>query len=152
MKTAKERFDSKWEEDELRGCWLWTAACYGTGYGVLRVNGRNHHAHRMSWRFHRGEIPEGMHVLHKCDVRSCVNPDHLFLGTNDDNIQDCISKGRWACGEKAAKAKLTTVDIIEIIRLHNSGLGYKKLGKQFGVDFSTIYKITKRKRWRHLPC
>lgn len=76
------------------GCWLWTGSCNRDGYGRLTHSHRTVDAHRLSWLAHRGPIPDGLWVLHACDVPSCVNPDHLWLGTNSDNQRDCTTKGR----------------------------------------------------------
>ena len=80
---------------ELGPCWLWTAATTIYGYGQFFFNGRLEGAHRVSWRLHIGEIPDGRCVLHRCDVPRCVNPAHLFLGTKRDNALDSVRKGRW---------------------------------------------------------
>ncbi len=93
-KTLKERFDEKWIPVTETGCWLWTAHVRTKGYGRIIVNCKVKHAHRVSWELHKGPIPDGLCVLHKCDVPSCVNPDHLWLGTDKDNTQDMIKKGR----------------------------------------------------------
>ena len=81
------------------GCWAWLAALSSTGYGATSPKRRARFggegtAHRLSWKAFKGDIPQGQHVLHHCDVRCCVNPDHLFLGTNADNIRDSMAKGR----------------------------------------------------------
>lgn len=76
------------------GCWLWTAAKRHKGYGAFNVRGENFKAHRLAWELTYGPIPKGMHVCHRCDTPSCVNPTHLFLGTNQDNVADMFQKGR----------------------------------------------------------
>ena len=81
------------EFDTNGGCWLWSGAMQ-KGYGTMNLWDRFYGAHRISYDLHKGPIPDGMHVLHKCDVRACVNPDHLFVGTRSDNMKDMMSKGR----------------------------------------------------------
>ena len=85
---------SKIERIPFSGCWLWTGSCMANGYGQIGYKGKNAYAHRVSWILHIGPIEPGMHVLHRCDVKNCVNPNHLFVGTADDNMKDMISKGR----------------------------------------------------------
>lgn len=88
-----QRFFNKIEKSE-DGCWLWKAGSRGNGYGAFKLHHKTIDAHRISWMLHYGDIPNGMFVCHKCDVRQCVNPDHLFLGTNSDNMKDCYRKNR----------------------------------------------------------
>jgi len=94
------RFWSKIDKGDGTGCWLWTAAKRSSGYGQFWLDGHQQSAHRASWQLHHGPIPEGMFVCHHCDVRPCVNPSHLFLGTLADNHADMCAKGRQARGEK----------------------------------------------------
>jgi len=89
-----ERFLDKISPEPNTGCWLWNAVLTGTGYGNFMVNRSVYTAHRASFLIHKGPIPDGMQVCHKCDVRCCVNPDHLFLGTSQDNAIDKCNKGR----------------------------------------------------------
>lgn len=90
-------FEAHYHEDE-NGCWIWHQVSYH-GYGSYWYQGRQHPAHRASWMIHRGEIPAGMIILHACDVRACVNPDHLSVGTHQDNSDDMVARGRqWRGG------------------------------------------------------
>ena len=99
---VKDRFWGKVEKNGpvpehrpgLGRCWIWLGARIENDYGVVRVNGKNNGAHRISWELTNGPIPEGLWALHHCDNPPCVNPSHLFLGTNTDNQRDCVSKGR----------------------------------------------------------
>lgn len=95
--SVEERFAAGWIGEPTSGCWLWTKGLKD-GYGWMRegVESDERRAHRISWKLHRGPIPEGLHVLHKCDTRPCVNPWHLFLGVMQDNVDDMMKKGRHA--------------------------------------------------------
>lgn len=92
--SPEDRFWMKVNKTD--GCWLWTAATFAYGYGIFRVDGRNQYAHRVAWELTNGPIPDGLSCLHRCDVPGCVNPDHLFLGTQGDNARDRNAKGRAA--------------------------------------------------------
>ena len=95
MRTSlRERFESSYIAVPEAGCWLWEKGVGSTGYGHIFYQGKMLKAHRVSWELHRGLILKDMCVLHKCDVPSCVNPDHLFLGTHKDNKRDSMKKGR----------------------------------------------------------
>lgn len=118
------------------GCWLWTGATFGKdGYGAIGVGGKTIGAHSYSYIIHKGPVPRGMHVCHSCDVRSCVNPDHLFLGTPKDNFDDMVVKGRFnvAVGDKNGHTKVKDADIPEIFRLAET-MSQSEIAKRFGIS------------------
>lgn len=101
--SLRDKFDSKWRLDEATGCWLWHGAFEATGYGQIRIGspGKLIAAHRIAWELYVGPIPEGLWVLHNCpagDTRSCVRPEHLFIGTRAENMLDMVRKGRSRAG------------------------------------------------------
>lgn len=133
------------------GCILWTGCVHHNGYGVIgRQDGEMVHAHRIAYERAFGEIPEGMWVLHKCDIRACVNPAHLFLGTHDDNMRDMAGKHRSLEGEKHHKAKLTEVDVREIWLRSGNGESRSVVAARFGVTKRTVTNIVRRNNWRHI--
>jgi hypothetical protein len=154
------------------GCWLWRGTTSG-GYGLLRTAGRNVQVHRFSYEIAHGAIPEGVCVLHRCDVRNCVNPDHLFLGTRVDNNADMVAKGRQVAGdrngshlhperrprgERHPRAKLTEDQVREIRRRHAPAYhgphrapnSMRALAQEFGVSKSVLRNIVTGKTWNHV--
>jgi hypothetical protein len=139
LQSPKERFDAKWLLGK-GGCWLWQDAPGVGGYGRLNVAGVNRVAHRLSWELHRGSILSGLQVLHHCDVRMCVNPEHLFLGTQPDNVRDMIAKGRQP-------AKLTAEQVLEIRTATGT---QKEIASRFAIGRSQVSRIKAQKVWKHL--
>ncbi len=142
MKTIRERFDSNWMPEPFSGCWLWIGTLC-LGYGVIDKK----KAHRLSWEFHRGEIPKGMFICHKCDTRACVNPDHLFVGTLQDNKRDEVTKMRHSFGERNRHARLTENQVRQI---RNSKKLYRLIALDFGISESHVKYIKVRRRWKHV--
>lgn len=144
--------------DPKTGCWNWTGCIQSNGYARVRANGKSMGAHRASYMSFVGPIPEGHDVCHKCDNRSCVNPDHLFTGTRLDNMKDCVSKGRQAKGdalpdlrgENTHLSKLKEKAVLEIRRLGKAGINTKELSAQFSVSVDNIRRILRRNTWRHI--
>lgn len=135
------------------GCWMFTGAWSKDQYGVMRYNGKTKGAHVVSYEIHIGPVPKGMRVLHSCDNPWCVNPNHLIVGTQQDNIRDMFNKGRDAphFGEFHGGAKLTDAAVIEIRQLAASGdYTHQEIADMFNVDRSAIGKVVRRERWRHV--
>jgi hypothetical protein len=148
--SLTERFNLQHEAVTESGCWLWTGTTHKSGYGSIYMNGKNVRAHRAAYLLHIGKIPSGINVLHRCDVPSCVNPKHLFLGTHTDNMQDKVEKGRCNAliGIENPRAKISERDVIEIRRRH--GERQTSLAKEFNVSQSSISNILNRDSWRHI--
>lgn len=146
-----ERFWSKVDKKGVDDCWLFTSNHGGTQYGMLSVpKGQEYFAHRISWIIHNGSIPDGLLVLHTCDVPKCVNPKHLFLGTNQDNMDDMVKKGRSLKGVKHPSSRLTDTQVKEIRRLHHMGNSQTVLARLYGVSQTLISAIVRRKKWTHI--
>lgn len=152
--TLESRFWSKVEVGPPDECWLWTAALNEHGYGVMRPEGQRTgptaKAHRVSWEIAHGEIPDGLAVLHRCDNPPCVNPQHLFLGTQADNVTDMHAKGRGNIGSANGQASLTERDVIEIRNRVARGERQKDLCAEFGITKGTMSHLVSGKTWAHV--
>ena len=163
-KTLAERFWPRVDlngpipphRSELGACWIWTGGQTTHGYGSMRVGGQGEGmmgAHIASIIIRDGSIPAGMHVLHHCDNPPCVRPDHLFLGTNDDNIRDKIEKGRSGKngglrGEQIGNSKLTRDQVDDIRACYaRGGVTLAHLGRTYGVSSTQILRIVRGKVW-----
>lgn len=157
--TAEQRFWSKVQVAGPDECWLWTGA-KNRGHGCINFDGRSQGTHRVSWQIHFGPIPVGDRrhdtcICHHCDVRACVNPAHLFLGTQRDNILDRDAKGRRGAskgpaGERSGAAKLTEVLVREIFSLSGSGYTQAEIGKRYGITGQHVGFIWHKKTWKCL--
>jgi hypothetical protein len=132
-------------------CWNWTARKTPQGYGRINVEGVNKLAHRVAYELLVGPVGS-LHVLHRCDNPSCVNPAHLWLGTNADNVADKVSKGRApaAIGAANPKSKLQDADVLAIREAVARGIKQSALAVRYGVTPTQISTIAHRKQWRHL--
>lgn len=141
---TEERFWSKVNKTDT--CWLWTGGC-NRGYGRFKINYKLVFVHRYSYILHKGEIAEGLVVRHTCDVSNCVNPDHLLVGTHQDNMNDKMERNRQAKGEICGSSKLTEDDVREIRIFRVFGFTYYELGNMYNVHYSTIAKIITGINW-----
>jgi hypothetical protein len=137
-------------DKQTNGCWVWTGSIFKNGYGRMRFGKYTRVSHRVAYELTKGDIPEGMLVCHSCDIRRCCNPDHLFLGTDADNVHDCQSKGRRAdiSGENHPMAKLNKEDVLRIRGRRSEGEPLSSIAKDFNVTNALISLIDKRKAWR----
>lgn len=136
--------------DKSGDCWLWLGG-KSQGYGYINLGYQKlRRAHRLAWELTNGPIPNGMCVLHKCDVRNCVRPEHLFLGTRVENVKDCMNKDRVRRGENHRASKLTEDQVKEIRRLYGEGRLQKELARLFRVHIMTISDVVRGKQWKRL--
>lgn len=161
-----ERFEKQYMPEPNTGCLLWLGAYFSNGYGAFWIGGgKTVRAHRFSYETYVGKIPEGLCVLHKCDTPICVNPEHLFLGTDKDNAVDRNAKNRHAFGnrsgakkhpektprgESSGVSKLKAEDILEIRKEHASGSTQKAIAEKYGICHQNVSSITKGRTWKHV--
>lgn len=169
-----QRFWKKVRQAGPDECWEWMRARTARGYGQIGVNGRVCYAHRLSYELTYGSIPDGLQVLHRCDNPPCVNPAHLFLGTQKINMQDCSNKNRLGAqqhpelmprgdrngmrtrpetrsrGENNGQSRLTEQGVRDIRQQHAQGASQRALARQYQVDKSTIADVVNRKTWQHI--
>jgi hypothetical protein len=174
------RFRAKVSSRPALGCWLWQGKLSTSGYGQLSVEGGRRGAHRISWVLAHGPIPNGLHVLHRCDTPPCVNPEHLFLGTHADNMHDCALKGRTAAGNRNGtrthpeslrrgdehgmrrhpdraprgsrngQARITEEDVRQLRGQQALGATMAALAIAFGISPRQIRDILRRVAWGHV--
>jgi hypothetical protein len=147
-KPPSQRFWSYVNKGDEEKCWLWKGDCDSKGYGRIGFGGHSGpkiSAHRLSWTIHNGVIPEELCVLHKCDTPLCVNPNHLFLGTQADNCADMARKGRQP------NPRLKEKQVLEIRELYKQGgITQEKLSKRYGVCPANISFIVNNIKWKHI--
>jgi hypothetical protein len=158
---SASRIDEFWSNVDKSagpdGCWIWTGPQFKSGYGWFHASGNSRGVHRIAWFLANGPIPilDGSHggcVCHTCDVKTCVNPRHLFIGTHTDNMQDKIRKGRANApvGERNSGARLSEAAITEIRRLADSGERHYSIASRFGISRSQVSHVAKRQSWAHV--
>lgn len=143
------RFWSKVKVGNELECWLWESGIANNGYGEFKLNGKTVKAHRIAYFLvHGAPLTPSQHLMHVCDVRECVNPIHLRIGTPKSNHEDCIEKGRDARGSRNGLAKLTEEQVRDI---RFAPMRAADLAKKYGVTASCIYQIRGGKNWTHVP-
>lgn len=147
---AASRFLASVEYDTNGGCWLWSAGCFTDGYARMNASDKSIRGHRYAWLLYNGPIPDSAKVCHRCDRRICVNPSHLFLGTQAENMADMVSKGRSLRGSKHNKAVLNEADILAIRAQRAAGLTLREIANAFNVSTSTVGMIVAGQTWRHV--
>lgn len=148
--SHKERFEMYYIPEPNSGCWIWLGWLSADGYGVFSYWDQDRgkilsvRAHRFSYKLSHGSLPKGRCICHRCDTPLCVNPDHLFAGTNRENQIDSVLKGR------SGRQKLTADKVMEIKQAISNGAGTNELARRYKVDSSTISNIKKKRVWRHI--
>lgn len=139
------------EYDAMTGCWLWAGGTFRNGYG----KSSSLRAHRLSWEIHMGPVPPAMCVCHRCDTPACVNPDHLFLGTQADNVTDSTKKGRsrvgvGVLGEAHPRARITEAQVRWIRELRRAGLGHRRIGRITAIPSTNVWSVLSGRTWSHV--
>lgn len=148
IKDNKLYLESKVERITESGCWIWLHSLTSEGYGQSwRKPVNENYAHRLTWKTFKGPIPDDMFVCHYCDIKSCCNPAHLFLGSSDDNIQDMINKDRNPKGKLHGMAKLTE-EQVKAIRA--DARTNKNISKEYSISVTHVHRIKKHKSWASL--
>lgn len=154
--SIEERFWSKVNKTD--SCWLWIASKNPSGYGLFNMDGRSKLAHRVSLKLSGIEFDDSLYALHHCDTPACVNPSHIFLGTQAMNMEDMNKKGRGSikgfkngCGSKHGNALLTEDQVLEIRRKYQpKKYTLKMLANEYGIAITNVSAIVNRKSWTHI--
>jgi hypothetical protein len=138
--------------DDSGECWLWIGSKIKSkwAYGQLKVNGKNQSAHRVSYQLYKGQIPEGLVVRHTCNNPCCVNPEHLELGTQQENMDDMVNANRQALGSRNGRSKIKEEDVPDIRRRLALGETYYSIGKLYGVTHTPIKQIKEGKSFSYV--
>lgn len=144
--SLRDAFEARFTKGD--GCWEWTGALDGYGYGFVEHAGRRYRAHVLALRLAGRPYAEGLVACHDCDNPKCVRPSHLYFGTPRDNVHDAMKRGRLPKGEVHGQAKLTEQQVIQARGMEGT---YTQIAKHFGVTRPTITRAIKGKNWRHLP-
>lgn len=157
---AEERFSQSYIPVPESGCWIWIANTRPNGYGAIKVNGKATPAHRYSWSLINGDIKDGLVICHKCDTKLCVNPDHLFAGTHQQNIDDMVSKNRQSKGDRHSQSIKTrrrgemnhrsVLTNESVVKIRSDCRPQRKIAADYGVSQALISAIKLYKTWSHI--
>ena len=146
----KDHIHHQLDKSSEAGCWEWMNARDQHGYGVVRKDGRNQRVHRVLWELECGPIPPGIHLCHQCDNPACANPEHLFMGGQQENLRDASAKGRTARGDGHGSAKLYSRDIPLIRAMADGGWSYAEIARHYRVSGNAIKDIVTGVTWAHI--
>ena len=141
-----ERFWKKVNKTD--GCWLWTGALRPDGYARMGIEKKMYYVHRVSWQLTRGAIPPNMNALHRCDVKHCVNPKHLYIGTDKDNCRDRQQRNP-VDPERRPNAVMTWEKVFQLRNLHSRGTPTTTLSRLFGIDIGHTWRIAVGQLWKN---
>jgi len=153
VKMGKPMVEMLAERSKLNpdnGCIEWMNSRGRGGYGLFELNGKMHMAHKLSYQTHIGPVPDGLFVLHSCDNARCINPDHLHIGTHEDNMREMVERNRSVRGEKHALSKLTTESVLRIVEGIKSGMTTIELASEFNICRTTVSSIMQGTIWPHV--
>ena len=146
---ARRRFEEQFEAVPECGCWIWLGGVNLKGYGSFWYNGRGRAAHRVSYELYKGTIPKDLHIMHSCDVTSCVNPTHLAVGTNTENHRDKMARGRNISprGEASGRTDLKECEVLEIFKRAHKGELQKDIAADFSIKKAAVCAIKQGRNW-----
>lgn len=145
LEMAKVRIERHISPEPNSGCWLWTGHAAQSGHGIIIFKGKKRGAHRVSWIAHNGQVNDDAFICHKCDVPSCVNPSHLYVGNAKTNSRDMVERGQSPCGERGGRAKITWAQA-SAIRKDSRHL--KEIAKDYPITPTAISYIKNGKTWK----
>ena len=149
-KPLADRISEKITYEPTSGCWLWTGGLSSYGYAAMQINKMQRLVHKIMFERCNGEVPDGGILCHTCNVRSCVNPNHLYVGTPASNYHDAVAANRHPHGDTHGHAKLSEVDVRDMRRLYADGMSLTAIALTFGVTRPTATKACKGASWQHV--
>ena len=148
MPTPQQRLEAKFvKSNDPKGCWIWFGAQRGVGYGAIKINGRVIDAHRAAYEIYKGPVPKGALILHTCDNRACVNPDHLVIGDHSQNQRDAMNRAGVKPWRATRTTPLTSQEIAQIHSDYAGGVSERQLTRKYNVAATSLKRLlAKQKR------